>query len=66
MGVKRVKSRKVVRYADVENCTLAEKRYVNRKALNKSKGYEDGDFDRAFCIKQSDWCDCEVDPQTCP
>ena len=61
-----MKSKKVIRFADVSNCTLAEKRYVNRKAINLSKDYEDGDFDRAFCCKQSDWCDCEVDPIYCP
>lgn len=61
-----MKSKKVVRYADVENCTLAEKMYVSHKNLNIAKDYEVGDFDRAFCSKQSDWCDCEVDSKYCP
>ena len=58
--------KKVVLFSNVSDCELAEKRYVNKNSLNFSKDYEKGDFARAFCLKQSEWCDCETAPEYCP
>ena len=60
-----MEGRKVVNFCLVSDCDLAEKRYVNPKDVDTAKNYEKGDFIRAFCIKQSDWCDCETSADMC-
>ena len=52
-----MEGRKFVKYDDVKACPYVEKRWVNKDNIDIDHPYQKGDFPRAFCLSQGDWCE---------